>query len=87
MKAMNSRSIVAVTAIAAFIGLIGIMVSVTTRSHPVPPCPRCHSSNTKLQQRSALETVYLCRDCEHTYLGPARQDFSWSDALVEFLDP
>lgn len=81
----SSRTIVALTAVAAFLALAVGVLSMTTRRAPAPPCPQCQSHNTRLFQDNAGPGFYKCEDCNWGFTGPAQSAFSWADAAEEWL--
>ena len=84
MKAMNSRTIIAVTAVVAFLGLL-LLVGKLTVAGKNPPCPRCGKLGETRVSAERL-TIYYCPSCQKAYTGPGRTDFSWGEAIHEMVD-
>lgn len=84
MKAMNSRSIVAVTAVVAFLALLCLTAMLTTAKPNVRACPQCGSRDSVAILAPDF-TAYECRDCGKLFQGPPRSDFSWVGAASELL--
>lgn len=81
----SRRSIIAVAAATLLCACIALTLSIATRNSPPPPCPACGSHAVTLVDRTSADTFYKCHACGKTYLGPARSDFSWVDALEEWF--
>lgn len=86
MKAMNSRSIVAVAALVALVALLAGVGMITTHKAKPPACPHCGSQDTFLFQQPPGLSQYRCNACKDSFLGPAQPGFSWAAALEDWLD-
>ena len=85
MKAMNSRSIVAVTGIVGCLALVVLVFSIASTGK-TPACPHCGSQNAQLRTSEAKLTTYFCPACQKHFTGPARHDIPWAEAIHEWLD-
>jgi hypothetical protein len=82
---MNSRTIVGMTLIAAFLALGTLVLTLTTHGVSSPPCPACGSLDTFAQQSGADATLHGCRSCKHWYWTEGQGGFSLWDSAEELL--
>jgi ribosomal protein L37AE/L43A len=67
------------------VSLITTTLAVTSAHRPSPLCPRCGAPDAVAGARFDQTTIYTCRACTNVFYGPGRTDFSWMDALEDWL--
>jgi len=68
------------------VSLLTTVLAITTHRVAAPPCPWCQAPRAEAGSLFDTSTMYRCRSCQRYFYGPARRDFSWADAVEEWLD-
>lgn len=80
------RSVLYVSAAVIVLCLVVATLKVTTAGPTSPPCEHCGAGNAIASVKHDDSTVYTCRQCKMTFRGTTREDFSWVDAVLHWLD-
>jgi hypothetical protein len=80
------RFILYMAAAAISVSLLATAMTLTTHHMASPLCPRCHAADAPASAKFDTTTLYTCRACQKAFYGPPRSDFSWAQAIEEWLD-
>lgn len=80
------RFILYAAAATVFVSLLTTVLAITTHQAPAPACPWCHATDARTGTKFDSVTSYTCRSCNKAFYGPPRMDFSWADAIEEWLN-
>jgi transposase-like protein len=80
------RFILYTAAATIVVSLLATALTLTTHHISAPPCPICHAPDPEIGAKFETTTLYTCPSCRKAYYGPPRPDFSWAEAIEEWLD-
>jgi hypothetical protein len=80
------RLILYAAAAIVLVSLLTTALAITTHHARAPLCPKCNAPDAVAGAKFETTTLYTCGSCKRVFYGPPRRDFSWAEAIAEWLD-